>query len=200
MSRLLEIFRPEKRAVWKKFCETIEADFVPGRGLTGKDSIQAYHKNWRIVIDTYKQGKRPTFTRIRAEYVNADSFFFRIYRRNLFSNINKMLGMQDIEVGYPAFDKDFIIQGNDERKLKMLFNQDRIRKLISWQPSIHLESEVDNDWMIDEDRMGVGLLSFKVMGIITDFDRLHDLYDLFAELLNHLCHIGSAYEDDPDIV
>ena len=200
MSRLLEIFRPEKRAVWKKFCEIIEADFVPGRGFTGKDAIKAYHKNWVIVIDTYKQGKRPTFTRIRAEYLNADSFYFRIYRRNLFSNINKMLGMQDIEIGYPAFDKDFIIQGNDERKLKMLFNQDHIRKLISWQPSIHLESEVDNDWMIDEDRMGVGLLSFKVMGIITDLERLHDLYDLFAELLNHLCHIGSAYEDDPDIV
>ena len=199
MSRLLEIFRPEKRAVWKKFCEMTEADFVPGRGLMGKDAIRSYHKNWVIVIDTYKQGKRPTFTRIRAEYVNADSFYFRIYRRKAFSGINKLLGMQDIVVGYPAFDKDFIIQGNDERKLKMLFNHDRIRRLISWQPDIHLESEVDNDWMIDEDRMGIGLLSFKVMGIITDLNRLHDLYDLFAELLNHLCHIGSAYEDDPEL-
>ena len=199
MSRLLEIFRPEKRAVWKKFCEMIDADFVPGRGLTGKDAIKAYHKNWVIVIDTFKQGKRPTFTRIRAEYVNADSFYFRIYRRKALSNINKLLGMEDIEVGYPAFDKDFIIQGNDERKLKMLFTHDRIRKLISWQPDIHLESEVDNDWMVDEDRMGIGLLSFRVMGIITDLNRLYDLYDLFSELLNHLCHIGSAYEDDPEL-
>jgi hypothetical protein len=36
-----------------------------------------------------------------------------------------------------------------------------------------------------------------VHGIIKDLHHLRGLYDLFAEILDHLCHIGSAYEDDP---
>ncbi|HBO44212.1 MAG TPA: DUF3137 domain-containing protein, partial [Planctomycetaceae bacterium] len=46
---------------------------------------------------------------------------------------------------------------------------------------------------------GVDELWFQVIGVITDIDRLKSLYYLFAETLNHLCHIGSAYEDDPKL-
>ncbi len=35
------------------------------------------------------------------------------------------------------------------------------------------------------------------IGVIKDTERLKQLFDLFAEVLNHLCQIGSAYEDDP---
>jgi hypothetical protein len=43
-------------------------------------------------------------------------------------------------------------------------------------------------------------LRFIVAGVITDIDRLKSLYELFAEALHQLCHIGSAYEDDPQLV
>ena len=196
MSRLRELFRPQKKIIWKKLCEEIGADFVPGRGVLGHDSIQAYHKNWVIIIDTFKRGKA-TFTRIRAPYVNRDSFYFRIYRDNIAYKIGKMAGLQDLKVGHQKFDKDFIIQGNDEEKLKHLFDNDLIRDLISWQPRIDLKIDVDETWMTDPFGEGVSELSFSVHGIISDLQRLKDLYSLFSELLNQLCHIGSAYEDDP---
>lgn len=197
MSRLLELFRKDKKNIWLQLCKEIGADFIPGKGFKGKDKIQAYHGNWTIIIDTYKKGKRPTITRIRAPYVNRDSFQFRIYRNRLNSGIKKAFGMQDVEVGYQLFDKDFIIQGNDEKKLQMLFSHPRIRQIISLQPDIFLETEVDPSWSHDPWGEGVSELKFQVQGIITNLDQLRDLYDLFADLLNHLCHIGSAYEDDP---
>ena len=46
---------------------------------------------------------------------------------------------------------------------------------------------------------GIDELHFQVIGVITDIDRLKLLYELFAEVLNHLCAIGSAYEDDPEV-
>jgi hypothetical protein len=40
---------------------------------------------------------------------------------------------------------------------------------------------------------------FSVVGVIIDVDRLESLCYLFAEILNSLCHIGSAYENDPNL-
>jgi hypothetical protein len=38
------------------------------------------------------------------------------------------------------------------------------------------------------------LLQFQVTGVIKDVERLRQLFDLFAETLDQLCRIGSAYE------
>jgi hypothetical protein len=193
----LSHFRRQKEIIWRKLCEEIDADFVKGKGFRQHDAIRAYHENWTIVIDTYRRPKKPVVTHIRAPYVNRDAFEFRIYRRKAGSNILKAFGMQDVVVGFKQFDDDFIIQGNDERKLKALFHNDLIRRLISWQPHIQLWNEVDDSFSYDDWGQGVSELRFEVVGVIMDLQRLRDLYDLFAELLNHLCHIGSAYEDDP---
>ena len=45
----------------------------------------------------------------------------------VFSSIGKWLGMQDVTVGYPQFDEDFIIKGNDEPKLRRFFGNEKIR-------------------------------------------------------------------------
>ena len=108
-----------------------------------------------------------------------------------------MLGMQDVEVGHFQFDEDFIIKGTDEYKLRQLFENDKIRELISVQPRIHLEVKDDEGFFGSDFPQGVDELYFSVVGIIKDTERLKQLFDLFAEVLNHLCQIGSAYEDDP---
>ena len=197
MSRLLSIFRPEQEAIWRQLAHEIDGKFLPHGGKRGAHAVVAKEGEWTVILDTHKKGKKLTKTRIRAPYVNRDSFYFRIYRRQAGSNIRKMVGMQDVLVGEKAFDDAFIIQGNDERKLTMLFSNPRIRQFISWQPEIWLFNNPDESWVVDTWREGISELSFQVPGIITDLSRLHDLYGLFAELLNQLCHIGSAYEDDP---
>ena len=55
---------------------------------------------------------------MRAPYVNPEGFRFTIYRKGIFSELGKLLGMQDIEVGDPEFDEAFIIKGNDEFKVR----------------------------------------------------------------------------------
>lgn len=195
MSRIT-LFGPSKRKIWKQLCERIDADFLKGN-WTKSDKIEAWHGDWMITIDTHKQGKR-TFTRIRAPYHNRDDFQFLIYRENMFHRIGKRFGIQDVEVGFPDFDQDFIIQGNDERKLRMLFENPHIRELISFQPAIHLEIRPDSPIFHPPFPQGIHELYFQYNGIIRDIDQLHDLYDLFAITLDHLCHIGTAYEDDPN--
>ncbi|RMG54316.1 MAG: DUF3137 domain-containing protein [Bacteroidetes bacterium] len=193
----MALFGPRKRDIWQAFSAEVGGQYVPGKG--GKrDAIHLRQGQWPIMIDTFRRPKRPVYTRIRALYVNRDSFTFRIYRRQFGSNLRKLAGMQDVVVGYPDFDDDFIIQGNDTRKLKQLFAHPDLRRIIHWQPEIFLENNPDPGWMLDTWREGMSELRFQVKGVIKDPRRLHDLHDLFGILLRHLCDIGSAYEDAPD--
>ena len=139
------------------------------------------------------------FTRLRAPYVNPDHFRFTIYRRGFFSDIAKWLGMKDIEVGYEDLDRDFIIKGTKESQLRALFDNPRVRELIAAEPQIHLTVK-DNEgyWGVDFPA-DTDELCFHVGGIIKDVERLKLLFELFAETLDQLCRIGSAYEEVPKV-
>ena len=84
---------------------------------------------------------------MRAPYINPEGFRFTIYRKSLFSNLGKLLGMQNIEVGDPEFDEAFIIKGNDESKVRDLFANPKIRQMIQAQPKIWLEVK-DSEWWV----------------------------------------------------
>ncbi|KUO63125.1 MAG: hypothetical protein APF84_11410 [Gracilibacter sp. BRH_c7a] len=201
MDSLRQIFGPSKEEVWARLSEEIEADFVDGGFLRG-DKIIAKVREWVITLDTYtvSTGKSySTFTRMRVPYVNKDGFRFKIYRKGFFSNVGKLFGLQDIEVGFPEFDEEFIIKGNDAEKLSRLFSNPKVRELIQLQQDISLEVKDDEGWFGTEFPQGVDELYFQVSGVIKDVDRLKNLYYLFAVVLNQLCVIGSAYEDNPNV-
>ncbi|EGW36224.1 hypothetical protein [Desulfosporosinus sp. OT] len=201
MSVLREVFGPSKEEVWTRVSDEIEANFVNG-GLFGGNKIIAKVKEWVITLDTFtvSDGKTSTtFTRLRAPYVNKDGFRFKIYRKGLFSNLGKLFGLQDIKVGFLEFDEEFIIKGNDPDKLTKLFSNSKIRELIQLQRDISLEVKDDEGWFGTEFPQGVDELYFQAYGIIKDANRLKNLYYLFAELLNQLCLIDSAYEDNPNV-
>ena len=203
MSVLRTLFGPSKQEIWRQFCDQTGGKYVPARFLKG-DKVEASHGQWTVTLDTYvvSTGKTTiTYTRMRAPYVNPDGFTFTIYRKGIFSELGVLLGMQDVTVGYPEFDEAFVIKGSDEQKLRRLFSSQKIRELIGAQPTIR--------FMVKDDEMkfwgnrgfpeDVDELYFQVTGVIKDVERLKLLYDLFAETLDELCRIGSAYEKDPGV-
>lgn len=201
MGVLKKIFGPSQEEVWQQLCTEIGAEFVKG-GFWKGNKVQARVAEWTVTLDAYTVStghSHVTYTRIRAPYINMDGFRFTVYRKSLFSNLGKLLGMQDIETGDAEFDRDFIVKSNHEAKALALFANEKIRRLIQAQPSIHLEVKDDEGWFGISYPQGVDELLFQVAGIIKDVERLKALYALFAEVLNHLCHIGSAYETDPRI-
>jgi len=109
------------------------------------DKVQARVKEWTITLDTYRvsSGSTTPLYRMRAPYVNKDGFRFTIYRKGIFSELGKRLGMQDIEVGDPDFDRDYVVQGNDEAKVLSLLANPKIRQLIQTQPSFNLKVKDD---------------------------------------------------------
>jgi hypothetical protein len=201
MNTLRKWFGPSKQEVWRTLCDESGAQFVDG-GFWKGQKVMATHGQWTIILDTYavSTGKVTiVFTRLRAPYINPDGFRFTVYRRGFFSDIAKFLGMEDAEVGHPDFDRDFIIKGTNADKLRALFNNPKIRELISAQPEIHFEVKDNHGGWGASYPPDVDELRFHVTGVIKDVARLKLLFELFAETLDQLCRIGSAYEDAPNV-
>src|SRR5262249_44177398 len=135
-----------------------------------------------------EDGKTPV-TRMRAPYINPEGFRFTIYRKSVFTDLGKLLGMQDIEVGAPEFDEAFIIKGNDEGKVCGLFANPKIRQMIQDQPKIRLDVKDSEGWFGPKFPEDVDELQFQVVGVIKDVERLKALIDLFAAVLDQLCGI-----------
>jgi hypothetical protein len=201
MPKLRALFGPSRDAIWRSLSNEIGGQFVEG-GFARGAQVRAMHGEWTVTLDTYvvSSGKAAAiYTRMRAPYVNPSGFRFTVYRKGLFSDIGKKLGMQDIEVGDAEFDRDFIIKSNDEAQVRVLLGNARIRELIAAQPEMYFTVKDDEGWFGASFPQGVDELLFMVGGTITDVSRLELLYDLFGETLDQLCRIGSAYEVDPRV-
>lgn len=175
MSILRRLFRPSDVEIWRRLETEVGARFLKG-GSWNRDKIEVTHDDWTITLDTYfSAASKAEYTRLRTECANPERLRLTVYRRGFFSDAGKVLGMQDIEIGHPEFDRDFIIKGNSEAKLRALLADATIRELIAAQPEVRFTLD-------DAD----GELAFEVPGVIRDIPRLKQLFDLFAATLDHL--------------
>jgi len=133
----------------------IGGSFTEG-GLWHNGKVEAAHGQWIVTLETFSTKNSGTWTRIRAPYINPDGFKFTIYRRGILSNLGKRFGMQDVQVGFPQFDEDFIIQGNNKVQLRRFFADARLRDLISAQPDIHFCVQEDEDNLLERTKFPAG--------------------------------------------
>jgi hypothetical protein len=195
-------FGPSRDEVWRRLSAEIGAEYVEGRFWKGS-KVQAHVGPWLVTLDTHTVSSghsHVTYTRMRAPYVNPEGFRFTIYRKGLFSEWGKLLGMQDIEVGDFEFDEAFIIKGNDEDRVRALFSDPKVRQMVQDQPQIRLEVKDSEGWFGPGFPEDVDELHFQVVGVIKDVERLKSLFDLFAAVLDRLCRIGSASQQEPGII
>jgi len=201
LTALRKLFGPSTEEIWKKLCAEIGAHYVEG-GFWKGDKVEATHGPWTITLDTYRVSDGKTsvvYTRMRAPFVDSGGFRFTVYRKGFFSGIGKFFGMQDIEIGDPAFDEAFIVKGNDELKLREVLGNSKIRELIDRQPQIYFAIKDDEGFFGSRFPEGVDELYFQVLGVVKDVERLKLLYGLFSETLDQLCRIGSATQDSPKV-
>ena len=187
--------------MWQRLSAEINARYVDG-GFWRGDKVQVDHAEWTLTLDTYtvSTGKvHVVYTRMRAPFVNPTGFRFTVYRATAFSGLGKLLGMQDVEIGDPPFDRDFIVKANDETRVRTLLTSQRLRELIAAQPAIRFSVEDDEGWFGTKFPEGVDKLEFLVVGVVKDIERLKGVYDLFAETLEELCHIGAAADSPPNV-
>jgi len=195
------IFGPSRKEVWKQLSEEINANYIEDSFLK-VPRIEYKHNNWTIYLDTYtvSTGKSSTtYTRMRVPFINQKKFLFKVYRKGVFSNIGKALGMQDIEIGYDYFDNEYIIKGNDEILLRRLFQNHNIRNLIEKQSRILLEIKDNEGRFGPKFNDNESELYFVVIGVIKDKERIKNLFELFVKIIDELETIGITVNQVPEV-
>jgi hypothetical protein len=74
-----------------------------------------------------------THTFFEMEVSNPGRLEFYLRKENLLSNIGRMVGMQDIEVGDVKFDNEFIVKTTDELRLHEILNEELRNSLVERQ-------------------------------------------------------------------
>jgi hypothetical protein len=139
-------------------------------------------------------------TRLRATYVNRDGFRFGLQRRSWATDISGFLGLQDIEIGDEAFDREFVVKANDADQVRrLLVDADLRRAILDSGDLQRLEVRDDEGWFGPEFPEGVDELYLEAGGRLRDPLVIEQLFAVFADVLTRLCHIGSAYERDPEL-
>jgi hypothetical protein len=207
MSTARSRFSSHRENVWRQLAEQFAGDFtVKGTWQTGK--VEARADGWTVTLDIrsvagYKSAEH--FTRFRAPFLNPDGFRFAIYRKTFIHTVGTFLGMQDIQVGYPLLDRGFVIQSNSEGEVRRLLSNATIRELLEKEPDLYLHVQQTSEDGSRESEApqasseATDELYLEVPGLIKDAGRLREVYGLFAEVLRTLTHLGSAYEDDPEL-
>ena len=192
---LRSIFGPSKDEIWSQMAKDIGGEYIDAGFWSTDDALKYRHGEWEILLDTSSAGDSMS-TRMRTTFLNSDGLRFQIYRGGLFSFVDELFNVggfeigQDIEIGDPFFDDQFIIKGNNESKIKLLLNDATLKQLIQNQPQIFFEIKDD---MAD----GTAMLCFECGGIIMEASQLRALFELFTVTLVRLVQIDSAYESDP---
>jgi len=179
--------------IWQELAEETNGTFKEGYSWRS-DSNTINYKNWTIVSDHYRlwSGKHSTqMTRVIAPITLKDNFKFEIYREGFVRKIEKLFGAQDIEIGYPDFDKAFTIKSNNESKIKTLLRNKEIRNLISSQTEVNIQiSNYQGIWEkeLPENEFE---LSYFIDDEIKDIETLKSLLELFKLILDDLYRMNA---------
>jgi hypothetical protein len=192
-----ELFGPSREEVWTQLAQQIGGHYASGF-FSAK--LVAKVGQWTVTLDTYTTN-RQKFTRMRAPYVNADNFRFSIHPAGFWTPVGELLGIRDLTTGDAKFDEHFVIQGNDVGKVRRFFDDPGLKALIysQWDLPFRFLVKDDEGWFHEPFPDGVDELRFERQGVMKDLKELRSLFDLFSYTLHRLCHLGSAYENDPRI-
>ncbi len=196
----VEIFRNRREEFWKAICHVVESG-ESGAEWDG-NPVRVQHGPFGITLDVHAEVagySSGVITRFRAAYINRDGFRFRVYRQDLLTTIGTIFGLEDVKTGDDEFDRAFIVQGNSTREVRLLLQDESIRRRLLDLDVHRVEVRDDEGWFGPEFPDEVDELYMEVQGRVTTCAKLHGLYGLFADILNRLCHLGSAYEQDPHI-
>ena len=174
--------------IWQEFAKEAGGTFKEGYSWRS-DSTEIEYKNWKIIFDNFTvwSGKYSSkTTRVIAPVALSNNFKFEIYREGFIRKIEKIFGAQDVEIGYPEFDKAFTIKSNNEFKIKTLLQNKEIRSSLDSQKEVNIQvSDQEGIWGKDLPQ-GEHELSYYIDGEVDDLEIPKSLLKLFKLVLDDL--------------
>ncbi len=186
--------------VWNEFADEYKATLDDPNPDSSHERVSimvpVQGRPWTIVftMQPAKKGGSATTT-IEATFTAKADFKFALHRQKWVDGVSKLLGMQDIEIGDPEFDAEFVIKGNDEKVIKKILEPPAMRRALLDEPSLQLSVETEQDQKAPSSRAlhdHNGTISVRTQGAVDDFERLKAIYELVWAMLDQFVNAGTA--------
>jgi hypothetical protein len=167
-----------REELFAKLATELGGEFVDEEGWR-QDKVHVKAGDWAVTLDFdfHKgYGWECVHTRFHAP-VGKTEFRFRIFEQELLSVVARLAGMQDIHVGDPKFDRAFVVQASDEKRLRGILADAGLRAILTAEPQVEVSlraSEADP---------ATTEVVLEVPDRVKDGARLRRLYDAFAMFL-----------------
>jgi hypothetical protein len=181
--------------IWRQFSFENNGTYIIEK-FDNLDCVE--NKNYIILFDRYihyqvigGQSFDTEFTRVRLEFRAPDNLRFRLTKQGFIDIIGKFFGCQDIEIGDKKFDQRFMIKGNDEVKIHLIFSNNDIKNLLSTQKDILLEI-LDTKGIFDEPIQDGNVMLYLISEtLIVEINQLNLLLKLYQILIDQLTELNS---------
>jgi hypothetical protein len=191
-------FSKDHESVWRQFASENNGSYLVGIGHH-YDSVEIEYSDHQIIFDQYtlyqvvgKKSYRTHYTRVRLEFKSKDDLQFRLTKQYVVDLIGKVFGAQDIQVGDKSFDRRFLIKGNDEFKVQILFSNEIVKQLILAHDDIHLQL-MDKEGVFDEPiQEGNSMLYYLSETIVKNKGQLEALLKLYKTVIDQLSKLSSV--------
>ncbi|HZF62912.1 MAG TPA: hypothetical protein VEZ55_00420 [Chitinophagaceae bacterium] len=110
-------------------------------------------------------------------------FQFAVYKQGLLQEAGKLLGMQDVEIGHPEFDKKYIIKSNQDEKVRRLFSDYQVRSSLSVLKDFELETTFETS---ETSESSSNMLQLTVEDAVLEEAELRQLFQAFCLIADRL--------------
>ncbi len=103
--------------VYQRVARNHEGRCIAG-GLFGRPSIRFTRRGVRVLLDIYSTGgeNRKLYTQLHLGLPEKE-LRMEVFPAGFGTALGKFMGTQDIVIGSPGFDRDYVIRGNNEQRI-----------------------------------------------------------------------------------
>ncbi|MBT9391821.1 hypothetical protein KLP40_01490 [Hymenobacter sp. NST-14] len=120
-------------------------------------------------------------TTLRAEVPGRPTLHFALHEQDWIHELGKLLGLQDVELGFADLDKTFIITTNDASALRQLLAEPDVHAILLRHPAGRLTLAPASD-----EAHAPVVLTFSEERALLEPEQLREIYHLLLRLLQQL--------------
>lgn len=125
-------------------------------------------------------------TNIRSMLLAEPTFRFTLHHENFVDEIGKFLGMEDIEIGYPEFDKKVVIKTDDHLTVHSFFKDRETRKVFGELKGFNLGIT----YHLDENKLKQPYLEFEIEEGLDTLELLKPIFYAYCKILKQIRFIS----------
>jgi hypothetical protein len=160
---------------YTKLANRFQGSIETAGTFSGYPSVRFMHNAAHVLVDVHSTGGEDAtyYTQFHISWPDRN-LRCEIYPERFMSRVGKLMGMQDIQIGSPQFDPNYIITGNDEGAIRELLTPtvqahvDRLRRMFD-RDDIYLS-------------IGGGILLVKKRNILRSYSDLMQFTSASLEL------------------